>query len=50
VTLKSGEPSVTITGAPGELILWIAGRDACKVEFDGDAGAIGTVTSLKRGF
>jgi uncharacterized protein (TIGR03085 family) len=50
VTLKSGEPAVTITGEPGELILWISGRDACKVDFDGDAGAIGTVTSLKRGF
>ena len=50
VTLTSGEPAVTISGEPGELILWIAGRDACKVDFDGDAGAIGTITSLRRGF
>jgi hypothetical protein len=50
VTLKSGEPSVTITGEPGELVLWISGRDACKVEFGGDTGAISTLTSLKRGF
>jgi len=49
VSLKSGEPTVTVTGEPGEILLWLAGRDACKVEFDGDAGAIGTVTSLKRG-
>jgi hypothetical protein len=50
VTLKAGEPTVTITGEPGELILWIAGRDACRVAFGGDSGAISTVTSLKRGF
>ena len=50
MVLKSGEPTVTITGEPGELVLWISGRDACRVDFDGDAGAIGAVTSLKRGF
>jgi len=50
VVLKSGEPTVTITGEPGELVLWISGRVACRVDFDGDAGAIGAVTSLKRGF
>lgn len=32
-------PPVTVTGAPGELLLWLFGRDAAHVQVDGDAGA-----------
>jgi uncharacterized protein (TIGR03085 family) len=49
VTLKSGEPTVTLAGEPGEVVLWLSGRDACKVEFDGDQDAIGRLSTLKRG-
>ena len=51
VTLKSGEPTVTITGEPGELILWISGRDACKVELRRRRRAAieSGLTALKRG-
>jgi uncharacterized protein (TIGR03085 family) len=35
-TLKAGEPSVTVKGPPGELVLWASGRgDAALVEFSG---------------
>ena len=30
ITLKSGEPVVTLTGEPGEIVLWLSGRDACR--------------------
>ena len=49
VNLKSGEPTVTITGEPGEMLMWLAGRDACRVDFGGDASAIGTLATVKRG-
>ena len=32
ITLKAGEPAVTITGEPGEILFWLSGRDACRVE------------------
>ncbi|WIM88157.1 TIGR03085 family metal-binding protein [Candidatus Mycobacterium wuenschmannii] len=40
---------VTITGEPQELLLFVAGRDAVRVEFDGDAGAVAAVRSAPRG-
>jgi uncharacterized protein (TIGR03085 family) len=49
ITLKSGEPAVTITGEPGEILLWLSGRDACSVEFTGDEAAVATVSTIKRG-
>src|SRR5664279_3478295 len=50
VELKSGCPAVTIAGEPGEILLWLAGRDATKVELTGDRDAVETLsTTLKRG-
>jgi uncharacterized protein (TIGR03085 family) len=49
VNLKSGEPTVTVAGEPGELVLWLSGRDACNVDFSGDQAAVATLTAIKRG-
>jgi uncharacterized protein (TIGR03085 family) len=49
VTLKAGEPVVTVTGDPGEVVLWISGRDAVRLEFSGDETAIETLSKAKRG-
>lgn len=49
VTLKAGEPIVTVTGDPGEVVMWISGRDAVRLEFSGDEGAIATLSKAKRG-
>jgi uncharacterized protein (TIGR03085 family) len=49
ITLKAGEPVVTVIGDPGELVLWISGRDAVRLEFTGDEAAIETLSKVKRG-
>jgi uncharacterized protein (TIGR03085 family) len=41
--------TVTLTGDPQELLLFVAGRDAVHVEFDGDATAVAAVKSAPRG-
>ena len=43
-----GDP-VTVTGEPQELVLFVAGRDAVRLEFDGDPQAIAAVRESKRG-
>jgi uncharacterized protein (TIGR03085 family) len=43
-----GEP-VTITGEPQELLLFVAGRDAVRLDFDGDAQAVAAVRAAPRG-
>jgi hypothetical protein len=50
VTLRSGEPVVTLTGDPGEIVLWVSGRDAVELQFDGDPQAVGELRVLQRGF
>jgi uncharacterized protein (TIGR03085 family) len=41
MTVKKGNPTVTVTGPASELILWILGRKSiARVDLDGDAGAI----------
>ena len=35
--------AVTVTGEPQELVLFVAGRDAARVEFDGDPQAVAAV-------
>lgn len=47
-TAGKGAP-VTITGDPGELLLFSAGREPARVSFDGDADAIAAVQSSRRG-
>jgi uncharacterized protein (TIGR03085 family) len=41
--------AVIVTGEPQELLLFIAGRDAVRVEFDGDAGSVAAVRAAPRG-
>ena len=43
-----GDP-VTVTGEPQELVLFVAGRDAVHVEYDGDPQAIAAVRGSHRG-
>lgn len=50
LTVKQGEPSVTVTGAPVELLLWVFGRDAVRLEFDGDPADVERVKAVERGF
>lgn len=47
-TAGNGAP-VTITGDPGELLLFAAGREPARVSFDGDADAIAAVQCSRRG-
>jgi uncharacterized protein (TIGR03085 family) len=42
-------PELTVTGQPQELLLFISGRDAVRLEFDGDAAAIDAVRASRRG-
>jgi len=50
ITLKSGDPAVTLIGTAGEIILWSAGRTAVQVELTGDEAAVSTVAGLAKGF
>jgi uncharacterized protein (TIGR03085 family) len=47
---KTGRgPEVVITGEPTELVLFLSGRDAVRLDFDGDPGTITAVRSARRG-
>jgi uncharacterized protein (TIGR03085 family) len=41
--------AVTITGEPQELLLFVAGRDAVRVDFEGDAHTVAAVRAAPRG-
>ena len=41
--------TVTVTGEPQELLLFVAGRDAVQVEFDGDPDTIAAVRAARQG-
>jgi uncharacterized protein (TIGR03085 family) len=41
--------AVTVTGEPQELVLFVAGRDAARIEFDGDPQAVAAVRAARRG-
>jgi len=49
VTVKQGPTPVVVTGEPGELVLLASGRDAVRVEYDGDESAVAAVRALKTG-
>ncbi|MCP3797819.1 TIGR03085 family metal-binding protein [Allokutzneria sp. A3M-2-11 16] len=49
ITAKRGPSTVTLTGEPGELLLHAFGRDAVRVEFEGEQRAIAVVNGLSRG-
>ncbi|MDT7763285.1 MAG: hypothetical protein QOC63_2705 [Mycobacterium sp.] len=40
---------LTVTGEPQELLLFISGRDAVRLQFDGDTAAIDAVRASRRG-
>ncbi|KUH82175.1 MULTISPECIES: TIGR03085 family metal-binding protein [unclassified Mycobacterium] len=42
-------PALTLTGEPPELLLFISGRDAVRVDFDGDAQTVASVRANRRG-
>ncbi|SFI88602.1 TIGR03085 family metal-binding protein [Amycolatopsis sacchari] len=47
--VKSGPDTVTLVGAPVELLLFVFGRDEVRVEFEGGAAAVERVKALGRG-
>jgi uncharacterized protein (TIGR03085 family) len=47
-TLGRG-PSVVITGEPQELLLFVSGRDAVRLEFEGDPETVAAVRANRRG-
>jgi uncharacterized protein (TIGR03085 family) len=50
LTAKARTPVVTVTGAPGELALWTAGRrDAAQVRLDGTEAAVRTLKGARWG-
>jgi len=50
VVAKKGEPSVTISGSVGDIVLFLYGRSSvARLEFDGPADAIESLKSTKFG-
>ena len=49
VVAKRGPDTVTLSGAPGELLLHAFGRSQCRIEFDGSEKAVAAVQDLDRG-
>ncbi|CAM3669448.1 TIGR03085 family metal-binding protein [Kibdelosporangium persicum] len=47
---KRGPKAVTISGAPGELLLHAFGRDEARVEFAGEEVAVAEIRGTKRSF
>jgi hypothetical protein len=47
-TAGSGAP-VTVTGEPGELLLFAAGRQPARLSFDGDDAAVAALRAARRG-
>jgi uncharacterized protein (TIGR03085 family) len=50
VSARKGTPLVTMTGPPGELLVYLFGRkSAAKVTFDGESAALGSVEEAQFG-
>jgi uncharacterized protein (TIGR03085 family) len=47
--VRPGSQTVTVTGEPLELLLFVFGRDAVRVSFDGDPAAIDRLKASDRG-
>jgi hypothetical protein len=47
-SVGKGDP-VTITGEPQDLLLFVSGRDAVRVHFDGDPQSVAAVKAAPRG-
>jgi len=41
--------TVVVTGDPGELLMFVSGRNEAKVTFSGNDDAVGAVRAAKRG-
>ena len=48
-TVKAGPDQVTVVGDPVDLLLFVFGRDAVRLEFEGDASAIERLHGVSRG-
>ena len=48
-TLGKGGPRVQVTGDPGELLMFAAGRDEARVDFDGPADTVAAVKNSRAG-
>ena len=48
LTIGKG-PTLTVTGEPPELLLFISGRDAARLTFDGDTETAEAVRAARRG-
>jgi uncharacterized protein (TIGR03085 family) len=48
-TVKTGPDPVTIVGEPVDLLLFVFGRDAVQLGFEGDAAAVSRLQSVNRG-
>jgi uncharacterized protein (TIGR03085 family) len=49
IVVRRGPSTVTVSGEPGELLLFATGREAVRVEFAGDQTAVAAVKGLRRG-
>ncbi|GAA3559287.1 TIGR03085 family metal-binding protein [Amycolatopsis ultiminotia] len=47
--VSSGSPVVTVTGEPVDLLLFVFGRDAVHLTYEGDESAVESLTTAKRG-
>ncbi len=48
-TVKTGPDPVTVVGDPMDLLLFVFGRDAVRLTFEGDAGAVTRLQAVSRG-
>ena len=46
IVVRRGPNTVTVAGEPGELLLFATGREAVRVEFDGEQAAVAAVRGL----
>jgi hypothetical protein len=49
IVVRRGPDTVTVTGEPGELLLFAVGRDAARVGYEGEQQAVAAVQGLRRG-
>lgn len=49
IVARRGPNTVVLLGEPGELLMWAFGRDANRVEFEGEQSSVAAVRGLNRG-
>ena len=50
VELKKGPKTVTVSGEPGEILLYLSGRPTAEVDLTGDPEGIAKFGGVKKGF